>query len=114
MKEVSFAEALSFFYEKHGRLEMSFISKMVAIVNPSYPIWDSIVTKGHFGIVAPAANATNRLGKGIEKYAQYCRSYSTYMETDEAKAKIVEFENLFPGTGITDVKKLDFMLWQDR
>lgn len=111
---ISFADALTYLYEKHGRLEMSFVSKMTAIVNPTLPIWDSIVTKGHFGIVAPYAYAANRLHKGIEKYDQYCQKYATYMQTTEAQAKIAEFDKLFPGTQITDVKKLDFMLWQDR
>lgn len=111
---ISFADALTYLHEKHGRLEMSFVSKMVAIVDPSRPIWDSVVTKGHFGIVAPCANVKNRLQKGIEKYEQYCCCYHTYMQTEEAKAKIAEFEKLFPNTEITDVKKVDFMLWQER
>lgn len=111
---ISFAQALSFLYEKHGRLEMSFASKMVAMVDPTYPIWDSVVTKGHFGIVAPYAYEKNRLQKGIEKYKLYCQRYATYMQTEEAKEKLAEFERLFPKTEITDVKKLDFMLWQER
>lgn len=111
---IDFAKALTYLYERHGRLEMSFVSKMVAMVNLTLPIWDSVVTKGHFGIVAPYANVKDRLQKGIEKYEQYCRSYSTYMQTAEAKAKIKEFDKLFPNTKITDVKKLDFMLWQER
>lgn len=111
---IDFAKALTYLYERHSRLEMSFVSKMVAMVNPTLPIWDSVVTKGHFGIVAPYANVKDRLQKGIEKYEQYCRSYSTYMQTAEAKAKIKEFDKLFPNTKITDVKKLDFMLWQER
>ena len=111
---MTFAEMLTFFYEKYGRLEMSFVSKMVALVDPNQPIWDSVVTKGHFGIVAPYASVKNRLQKGIEKYEQYCQSYAAYMGTAEAKAKIAEFERLFPDAAITDVKKLDFMLWQDR
>ena len=111
---ISFSEALTYMYQKHGRLEMSFISKMVAIVNPSFPIWDSIVTKGHFGITAPYANAENRLQKGIEKYEQYCRCYDMYMQSALAKEKIAEFEKLFPKADLSDVKKLDFMLWQDR
>ena len=109
---ISFADALTYLYEKHGRLEMSFVSKMAAIVDPTLPIWDSIVTKGHFGIVVPYVG--DRLQKGIEKYSQYCREYATYMQTEEAHAKIAEFDKLFPGTEITDVKKLDFMLWQER
>ena len=114
MSGINFAEALTFLYERHGRLEMSFVSKMVAMVDPIFPIWDSVVTKGHFGIVAPYVNLKNRLLKGIEKYEQYCRNYNTYMQTTEAKTKIKEFEDMFPNAEITDVKKLDFMLWQDR
>ena len=109
---ISFADALTYLYEKHGRLEMSFVSKMTAIVDPTLPIWDSVVTKGHFGITVPYTS--NRLQKGIEKYRQYCQEYATYMQTEEAQAKIAEFDKLFPGTEITDVKKLDFILWQER
>lgn len=111
---VAFSDALTFLYQRHGRLEMSFVSKMVALVDPTYPIWDSVVTKGHFGITAPYAKAKNRLQKGIEKYKQYCHCYDTYMKTSDAKAKIAEFEKQFPNTGITDVKKVDFILWQER
>ena len=111
---ISFAEALTYLYQKHGKLEMSFVSKMVAMVDPTYPIWDSVVTKGHFGIIAPYTNVKNRLQKGIERYEQYCRCYETYMQSEEAKEKLAEFEKLFPGSEITDVKKLDFMLWQER
>ena len=111
---ISFATALTYLYQRHGRLEMSFVSKMVAIADPSFPIWDSVVTKGHFGIIAPYAYAENRLQKGIERYEQYCRCYNAYMQSEEAKVKIAEFNKLFPSIEITDVKKLDFMLWQER
>lgn len=111
---ISFAEALTYLYQKHGRLEMSFVSKMVALVDPTFPIWDSVVTKGHFGIIAPSVSTKNRLQKGIEKYEQYRYCYDTYMQTDEARKKISEFDALFQKTDITDVKKLDFMLWQER
>ena len=111
---ISFSDALTYLYQKYGRLEMSFVSKMVALVEPTFPIWDSVVTKGHFGIIAPSANVINRLQKGIEKYEQYRYRYGTYMQSDEARKKIVEFDTLFPETDITDVKKLDFILWQER
>lgn len=110
----SFGDILGFLYQQHGRLEMSFSSKMVAMIDPTFPIWDSIVTKGHFEIVAPYAKAKNRLQKGIELYNQYCRCYNAYLQTSEAKSKIAEFNEQFPNTDITDVKKLDFILWQER
>lgn len=111
---VDFADALTFIYQRHGRLEISFISKMVAIVDPTYPIWDSVVTKGHFGITAPCVNVKNRLQKGVERYEQYCRCYDAYMKTADAKAKIAEFERMFPNVEISNVKKVDFILWQER
>lgn len=111
---IGFAEALTFLYEKHNRLEMSFVSKMVAIVDPSKPIWDRMVTLGHFGIKAPYANVKDRLEKGIERYSQYCQEYAAYMQTDAAKQKITFFNQQFPNTDITDVKKVDFVLWQER
>lgn len=111
---ISFAEVLTYLYLKHNRLEMSFASKMAAMVDPTFPIWDSVVTKGHFGITAPYVNTKNRLQKGIEKYDEYCRCYNTYMQSIVGKEKIAEFEKLFPGVDISDVKKLDFMLWQER
>ena len=111
---ISYADALAFFYEKHGKLEMSFISKMVAIADPAFPIWDSVVAGGHFGMKAPYAYAQNRYEKAVEKYAEYCRVYATYMRTDEANEKIKIFDRYFPNADISDVKKLDFILWQDR
>ena len=110
----SFAEVLKFLYEKHGRLEMSFASKIVAMIDPEYPIWDSVVTKGHFKIIAPYASAKNRLQQGIERYEHYYRVYSLYMQSEEGKKKIEEFDRLFPHTEISNVKKLDFVLWQER
>ena len=72
----------------------------------------------HFNSITNDCNNTQRLAyllqKGIEKYAQYCRCYDTYMQTAEAKTKIASFEKHFPGVEITDIKKLDFMLWQER
>lgn len=111
---ISFTDALSFFYEKHGRIELSFVSKMVALVNPAFPIWDSVVAGEHFGLKKPYPNAKNRFGKTVEKYDEYCQKYATYMQTDAAREKIEIFNKYFPDARISDVKKVDFILWQDR
>ena len=113
-KGLSFETALKYLYERHGRLEISFVSKMVAIVNPDFPIWDSVVAKGHFGVKAPYANEKNRFEKAVERYQEYCQKYATYMQTEDAKKKIAFFDIHFPGTDISNVKKVDFVLWQER
>lgn len=111
---VSFADALAFFYERYGRIEMSFVSKMVALVNPEQPIWDSIVAGKHFGLQKPNSNVKNRYEKTIQKYNEYCAKYAAYIQTDEAKEKIKIFNKHFPNVNISDIKKVDFILWQDR
>ena len=52
--------------------------------------------------------------KGIERYEQYCREYNAYMQTDAAKQKVMFFDQQFPNADITEVKKVDFILWQER
>ncbi|MBR5022497.1 MAG: hypothetical protein IKY18_04785 [Oscillospiraceae bacterium] len=111
---IAFADALTYLYEKQGRLEISFASKMVAMVDPSFPIWDSVVAGGHFGMKAPYGSEKNRLEKAIRRYDEYCCRYSAYMQTNEAKEKIAFFNKNYPDIDISDVKKLDFILWQER
>lgn len=111
---IIFADVLTYLYEKQHRLEMSFASKMVALVDPSFPIWDSVVARGHFGMKAPYGNEKNRLEKAIRKYDEYCCRYAAYMQTNEAKEKIELFNKNYPNVDISDVKKLDFILWQER
>ena len=111
---VSFADAFQFLYDKHGKMEVSFASKMVALVNPDNPIWDSVVAGKHFGMKMPYTYAKNRFEKVVEKYDEYCRGYATYMQSKEAKEKIELFNHYFPNTDISDVKKVDFIFWQQR
>lgn len=112
--EVSFEDAITTFYEKFHRLEISFTSKLVALANPQKPIWDSVVTYGHFGIKAPSYGSGKRLEKAIARYYEYCGRYADYMKTAEAKALINQFNHIYENVEITDEKKVDFMLWVDR
>ena len=85
---VSFSDTLTYFFNKHNRLEISFCSKLIALIDPSKPIWDRIVTTEHFGIKAPYPSSKNRLQKAICKYEEYCTKYETYMHTPLAESLI--------------------------
>ena len=111
---VNFNDTLTYFYETHHRLEISFSSKLVALIDPQKPIWDSVVTTGHFGLKVPYMYTKNRLQIAISKYDTYCSLYDVYMKTNSAKNMISEFDRMYPNSTITDVKKLDFMLWSIR
>lgn len=96
-----------------NRLEISYSSKMLHTLNPSYPIWDSIVTKKHFNIQNPPTNIEHRELCACNKYNIYVNQFYDYLKTDEAKAIIKYFDEKYPNN-ISDVKKIDFILWQDR
>lgn len=108
----SFEETLSYF-RKYGALEVSFSSKLVHTLDPEQPIWDGNVTSRHFGYRIPACNTKDREKKILERYGRYKRDFLKYMASDDGKAVIRAFDEAFPKTGFTDLKKVDFVLWLD-
>lgn len=98
-----------------GYLEMSFSSKILHTINPDYPIWDSVVTKGHFEIEAPKESSKyDRIIEAVKKYNMYKDKFYEFMNSTEGKKIITAFDNYFPDSKISDAKKIDFILWQDR
>jgi len=96
---------------------MSFDSKIVATVNPSKPIIDQHIFK-HLKKIRPSdGDLKNRINKSIEIYSWIESSYKDILESGDGKyameyfEKQVENKNDYP---ITNTKKLDFILWQNR
>lgn len=94
--------------------EISFSSKLAHTINPLLPIWDSVVTGKHFQIRAPYASAKDREKACCQKYAEFEEKFYSYMSSMEGQALIFKFDQRFPDSGISDIKKIDFILWQDR
>ncbi len=112
-KKVSFEEVIKYIYEKLGRIEPSFSSKLVATIDPEKPVWDSFVLK-NLGLKPPYYSDKNRLNKNILLYKQICKWYDDYLLTDEAKKVIELFDKKYPNVIISSVKKIDLILWQTR
>lgn len=93
--------------------EMSFSSKLAHTINPLLPIWDSVVTSGHFGIRPPYAGHKDRENACCDKYTIFEDVFYDYMASDDGIEIIHAFDQVFPDNGISDVKKIDFVLWQD-
>lgn len=108
----SFEEALSYFL-KYGTLEVSFSSKLVHTLDPEQPIWDQNVTDKHFGYKIPAYGTKDRDKKVLDRYMRYKKDFLKYVASDDGKAVIRAFDEVFPETGFTDLKKVDFVFWQD-
>lgn len=109
----SFETTLTHLYKELGRVEASFSSKLVATINPDMPVWDSVVLK-NIGLKAPAYHRKNRIGESIEVYDQLINWYKDFLMTEKAKTIIEQFDATYPEAAITDIKKVDLVLWQIR
>lgn len=113
--EVEFEEVIKYIYEKTGRVEASFASKLVANINPNKPIWDSVVL-GNLKIGKPKQYKKSdiRIKESIESYNLLEEKYDEILSSNSAKILIDLFDKSYKDTGISDIKKIDFILWQIR
>ncbi len=110
---VSFKEVLTHFYNKFSRIEASFSSKLAATIDTRLPVWDTFVLQ-NLGLKKPPQYCKDRLKRTIELYADIQQWYSDFMATSEGKNIIEMFNRKYPGIVVSDIKKVDFVLWQMR
>ncbi len=97
-----------------GRCEISFASKMLHHLDSSFPIWDSVVATKHFKF-----NRINTGDLNVRKeimwnlYLKYICNFYRYMKSPDG-VKIIKLFDDKIGADISDVKKIDFVLWQDK
>ena len=96
---------------------MSFASKIVATVNPEKPIIDRIVL-GHIKISRPSyGDLEHRINKSINIYNEIEQEYLKFLKSKLGEElmdifiKRIKQQHNFK---ITNIKKLDFILWQTR
>lgn len=95
-----------------GRVETSFSSKMLATINPQMPIWDSIVI-GKLGYKPKTSgDKEKRITEAVEIYDDMTQWYQGFIKTDSSRKVIDAFDQAFPKfKNISDIKKIDFLLW---
>ena len=112
---VSFEETLDYLKGAEGRLEISFSSKLIHVINPQRPIWDNNVAVQHFGMKLPGygVDSSIRQRETVKAYYEYCGRFYEYLDSSEGQAVIRLFNDKYPHTGFTDGKKVDFIMWVD-
>jgi len=110
---IPFAEALGALHEKTGRLEASFSSKLVHTVDPTLPVLDRFVLR-NMGLRLPHAYARQRERRLDELYAELCARYRALEASDLGHRIRARFDETFPDSGVTELKKIDLVLWQHR
>ena len=100
---------------KKYALQCSFTSKMVHMLNPDLPIWDSKVMGKLSSFCGKySMKPANKLVSAPLVYKGLIDWYRAYLPTTNAKDIIAEFDLHFRtyATKITPTKKIDFMLWK--
>ena len=113
----SFEALLWKMYEGNGSVEVSFISKLIATINPELPIWDQYVIR-NLGYEnewrrLATAKAERKIKKAVEIYDSIIDWYADYVKSDEGLQCIAKFDDALPNYKelITNTKKIDYLLW---
>ncbi|WP_028453002.1 hypothetical protein [Chitinilyticum aquatile] len=112
-EQLQFQEVLDLLLEATGRYEASFASKLIATLQTSKPVIDSVVLK-NLGLRLPSPNVLDRGPKICKLHAELEHMFASYLQTSTGKYLVQEFNRAYPNTGTSDEKKLDLVLWQTR
>ena len=83
----------------------------MATINPDLLVWDAVVLR-NLKLKKPLPSDKHRLKKPIELYNAIRNWYASYLTTEIDQDKIFEFDKRFPKSGISNIKKIDLILWQ--
>jgi hypothetical protein len=109
-----FEDVLDHLHFTLGRYEPSFSSKLAATLTPDEPVWDQYVIK-NTGQKAPAYSSPRKFEEAKAVFQGVRKWYRERLESLEGRLIIELFKGLIDQHDqITDVKKIDFVLWQTR
>lgn len=111
---VRFEEVLDYLFNILGRYEPSFSSKLAATLDPNEPVWDKYVIQ-NIGQKAPYYSSRDKIVRAKNVFRNIREWYKKQLQSPEGKMMVAIFNDMVEGHGrITDIKKVDFILWQKR
>lgn len=110
---IDFPAAMRHLLDATGRYEASFASKLVATLHPERPVLDQYVVKS-LGLRRPYPGAKDRMRKELHVYSAINDLYARMVQSHDMALVRTAFAERFPTTPLSDVKMLDFILWQAR
>src|SRR5439155_26684006 len=97
-----------------GGCQPTFSSKLVATLDPNQPIWDKFILK-NTKTKRPSYTSRNKVTQAKAAYQSIRSGYGQFLGSDEGKLVIPVFnQHVKEHARITDLKKVDFVLWQTR
>lgn len=125
-KSISFEQILRYLYGLPHRvkkssvhpdgiatsIEASFSSKMLATIDPNYPVWDSQVIRALGIRLEESLCDEAKIRAYVQAYAELTTEIRSFLSTAEGRKCIAEFDLTFPNyTHLSPFKKIDFFLW---
>lgn len=112
-KKITFDEILDYMYKKTGTIEASFCSKMLSTINPNMPILDQYVLK-NLELQVYGKTKKERIENTKEIYKEIIKIEEEKLCNKDIKNTIKEFKQYFPEYKLSDIKILDYILWNTR
>ena len=110
----AFNDVLDDLYRSTGRYEPSFSSKLVATLDPEQPVWDVWVLT-NTGITVPSYASKSKVERARAAYAVIQAWYQQFLNSKDGEIVVRVFDGIVPEhANITNLKKVDFVLWQTR
>lgn len=110
----TFESIITYLYECTGNIEPSFSSKMFATIFPEKPIWDRYVVQ-NLNMQLTGATKEEKLKNAIILYADMEKWYADFLGSGKGQECIREFDRVLPTyKGISNIKKIDSILWSIR
>ena len=110
---LEFEDVLRLLHAETGRYEASFASKLVATLNPSKPVIDSVVLE-NLGLKQPPSYASDRFEQLCILYKTLALRLEEILDSESGKYLVSRFTQAYPDAEVTSIKMLDLVLWQIR
>jgi len=106
-----FIDTLKYFYEKHDKFFYSYVSKMLTTIDPNLPVWDTPVCF-MLKIKNPDSELSSekKIIKAKEIYEMLAGWYNYFIPSEEGRKWIMLFDDAYPNSNITSVKKIYLIL----
>lgn len=112
-KTITFDELVSYMYEKTGNIEASFCSKLLSTINPNMPIWDQYVL-ANLGLKVEGNTKEEKLKNTVIIYNKILETENSKLKLPEIQQSIKDFKEYFAEYKLSDIKILDYLLWNSR
>lgn len=96
-------------YAETGMVEASFTSKLLATIDPSKPIIDSLISN-HFGLKFEKGSAETRIHSICVQYDILAKEFDNFIPSRNGVHMVERFSKKFPGIKISPEKILDVLL----